>query len=90
MYSLIHASSGPSNLEELFNNIRDILQGAGIAALTVAIIIVGFKVMFALRNGDNIREAIQNLGVIVIAALLIAGAGGIAYLLGELGERIGS
>jgi hypothetical protein len=83
-------SSGPGTLEGLFNNVREILQNAGIAALTVAIILVGFKVMFALRRGDNIREAIQNLGVIVIAALLIAGAGGIAFLLGQLGERIGS
>lgn len=89
MNALIYAS-GPSTLEGLFDNIREILQNAGIAALTVAIIIVGFKVMFALRNGDNIREAIQNLGVIVIAALLIAGAGGIAFLLGQIGERIGS
>lgn len=79
----------PTSLADLFNNIATILQTAGVAALTVALIIIGFKVMFALRNGDNVREAIQNMGLVAIAALLIAGAGGIAALLSTIGRQIG-
>jgi TrbC/VIRB2 pilin len=79
-----------SMLNRLFGNIENVLTGVAVTALTVAVIIVGFKVMFAIRNGDNFRVAIQNIGVVAFAALLIGGAAGIARLLTALGDTIGS
>lgn len=84
------ASQGQSMLDRLFGNIESLLTGVAVTALTVAVIIVGFKVMFAIRNGDNFRIAIQNIGVVAFAALLIGGAAGIARLLTEIGDTIGS
>lgn len=84
------AGQGESMLDQLFTNIENLLTGVAITALTVAVIIVGFKVMFAIRNGDNFRVAIQNIGVVAFAALLIGGAAGIARLLQAIGSSIGS
>lgn len=81
---------GESMLDQLFSNIEGLLTGVAVTALTVAVIIVGFKVMFAIRNGDNFRVAIQNIGVVAFAALLIGGAAGIARLLQAIGSSIGS
>jgi hypothetical protein len=78
-----------STLDALFNNIKDVLGGVAITALAVAFIIIGFKIMFAIRSGDNIRAAIQNIGVVAFAALIIGGASGIANLLMALGQQIG-
>jgi hypothetical protein len=83
------AGSGNPELNNLFGRIQGILQGVAVFALTVAIIIIGFKIMFAIRNGDNVRVAIQNMGVVAIAALIVGGASGIASLLSELGKQIG-
>lgn len=73
----------------LFTELADQLAIIAFAALAVAIIIVGFKVMFAIRNGDNIREAVQNMGVVAIAALVVFGASGIAAALKAIGEAAG-
>lgn len=80
---------GTNRLTQFFNNISGLLTTVAAAALTVAVVIIGFKVMFALRNGDNIRVAIQNMGVVAFAALLIGGASGIAKLLQAIGQQIG-
>lgn len=77
------------SLKELFDNISALLGGVAVSALTVAFIIIGFKVMFAIRSGDNVRVAIQNMGVVALAALLIGAASGIASLLKSLGRTIG-
>ena len=82
-------ASGGSQLNALFNRIEGLLAGVAVGALTVAIIIIGFKIMFAIRNGDNVRMAIQNMGVVAFAALLIGGASGIAALLNAIGKQIG-
>ncbi|GAA2757466.1 hypothetical protein [Actinopolymorpha rutila] len=82
-------ASGGSQLDALFGRIERLLAGVAIGALTVAIIIIGFKIMFAIRRGDNFREAIQNMGVVAFAALLIGGASGIASLLSAIGRQIG-
>lgn len=74
---------------DLFDALADQLLIIAGAALAVAIIIVGFKVMFAIRNGDNIREAIQNMGVVAIAALVVFGASGIAAALQSIGQAAG-
>lgn len=74
----------------LFTELADQLGVIAFAALAVAIIIVGFKVMFAIRNGDNIREAVQNMGVVAIAALVVFGASGIAAALKSIGEAAGT
>lgn len=81
---------GDNQLTQFFDNISGILITVATAALTVAVVIIGFKVMFALRNGDNVRVAIQNMGVVALAALLIGGAAGIATLLKEIGEQVGN
>ena len=82
-------ASGGSQLDALFQRIEGLLGGVAVGALTVAIIIIGFKIMFAIRNGDNVRVAIQNMGVVAFAALLIGGASGIAALLNAIGKQIG-
>ncbi|MEQ4206479.1 TrbC/VirB2 family protein [Actinopolymorpha sp. B9G3] len=82
-------ASGGSQLDALFQRIEGLLAGVAVGALTVAIIIIGFKIMFAIRNGDNVRMAIQNMGVVAFAALLIGGASGIAALLNAVGRQIG-
>jgi hypothetical protein len=82
-------ASGGSQLDALFGRIEGLLAGVAVGALTVAIIIIGFKIMFAIRSGDNIRVAIQNMGVVAFAALLIGGASGIAALLNAIGRQIG-
>ena len=82
-------ASGGSQLDALFQRIEGMLGGVAVGALTVAIIIIGFKIMFAIRNGDNVRVAIQNMGVVAFAALLIGGASGIAALLNSIGKQIG-
>jgi hypothetical protein len=82
-------ASGGSQLNALFGRIEGLLAGVAVGALTVAIIIIGFKIMFAIRNGDNVRMAIQNMGVVAFAALLIGGASGIAALLNAIGKQIG-
>jgi hypothetical protein len=82
-------ASGGSQLDALFRRIEGLLGGVAIGALTVAIIIIGFKIMFAIRRGDNFREAIQNMGIVAFAALLIGGASGIAALLNAIGTQIG-
>jgi hypothetical protein len=82
-------ASGGSQLDALFQRIEGLLAGVAVGALTVAIIIIGFKIMFAIRNGDNVRMAIQNMGVVAFAALLIGGASGIAALLNAVGKQIG-
>ncbi|MET9019431.1 hypothetical protein ACWDWO_23675 [Actinopolymorpha singaporensis] len=82
-------ASGGSQLDALFGRIERLLAGVAVGALTVAIIIIGFKIMFAIRRGDNFREAIQNMGVVAFAALLIGGASGIASLLSAIGRQIG-
>jgi hypothetical protein len=82
-------ASGGSQLDALFQRIESLLAGVAVGALTVAIIIIGFKIMFAIRNGDNVRMAIQNMGVVAFAALLIGGASGIAALLNAVGRQIG-
>ncbi|MEQ7006030.1 TrbC/VirB2 family protein [Actinopolymorpha sp. B17G11] len=82
-------ASGGSQLDALFQRIEGMLAGVAVGALTVAIIIIGFKIMFAIRNGDNVRMAIQNMGVVAFAALLIGGASGIAALLNAVGKQIG-
>lgn len=76
-------------LEQLFGNINNILTTVAAAALAVAFILIGFKIMFAIRSGDNFRAAIQNIGVVALAALIIGGASGIASLLYNLGRQIG-
>lgn len=81
--------AGTTGLNDFFEGIGDMLGTVAVAALTVAVIIIGFKVMFALRNGDNFRVAIQNMGVVAFAALLIGGASGIASLLKAIGKQIG-
>jgi hypothetical protein len=80
---------GNTQLNDLFGRIEGILQGVAVFALTVAIIIIGFKIMFAIRNGDNVRVAIQNMGVVAIAALIVGGASGIASLLWNIGQQVG-
>lgn len=82
-------ASGASQLDALFQRIEGLLTGVAVGALTVAIIIIGFKIMFAIRSGDNVRMAIQNMGVVAFAALLIGGASGIAALLNAIGRQIG-
>jgi hypothetical protein len=82
-------ASGGSQLDALFQRIEGMLAGVAVGALTVAIIIIGFKIMFAIRNGDNVRMAIQSMGVVAFAALLIGGASGIAALLNAVGRQIG-
>ncbi|REF36544.1 TrbC/VirB2 family protein [Thermasporomyces composti] len=82
-------ASGTSQLEAFFARIEGLLTGVAVGALTVAIIIIGFKIMFAIRSGDNVRMAIQNMGVVAFAALLIGGASGIAALLNAIGRQIG-
>lgn len=82
-------ASGGSQLDALFQRIEGMLGGVAVGALTVAIIIIGFKIMFAIRNGNNVRVAIQNMGVVAFAALLIGGASGIAALLNSIGKQIG-
>lgn len=77
-----------ASLQQVFNNIQGILLGIATTAITIALIIIGFKIMFAIRNGDNVRSAIQNMGVVAFAALLIGGAAGIAGLLRAIGEQI--
>ncbi|MBM7784479.1 TrbC/VirB2 family protein [Tenggerimyces flavus] len=76
------------NLQGFFTNIKDLLNGVAGVAITIAVIIIGFKIMFAIRNGDNVRSAIQNMGVVAFAALLIGGAAGIASLLQTIGQQI--
>lgn len=80
--------AGETTLEGVFNNIQGILIGVATTAITIAVIIIGFKIMFAIRNGDNVRSAIQNMGVVAFAALLIGGAAGIAGLLQAVGKQI--
>jgi type IV secretory pathway VirB2 component (pilin) len=89
MIDLVILASGGSQLSALFERIQRLLGGVAAGALTVAIIIIGFKIMFAIRRGDNFREAIQNMGVVAFAALLIGGASGIAALLSAIGRQIG-
>ncbi len=89
MSELDVVASGGSQLDALFGRIEGLLAGVAVGALTVAIIIIGFKIMFAIRSGDNIRVAIQNMGVVAFAALLIGGASGIAALLNSIGKQIG-
>lgn len=76
------------DLPGFFKNIEDILNTVALTAITIAVIIIGFKIMFAIRNGDNVRSAIQNMGVVAFAALLIGGAAGIASLLKTLGATL--
>jgi len=80
--------AGATTLNQVFQNIKGILLGVATVAITIAVIIIGFKIMFAIRNGDNVRSAIQNMGVVAFAALLIGGAAGIASLLQTIGEQI--
>ncbi|WP_020574975.1 TrbC/VirB2 family protein [Actinopolymorpha alba] len=89
MGDLVIVASGGSQLDAFFGRIQSLLAGVAVGALTVAIIIIGFKVMFAIRRGDNFREAIQNMGVVAFAALLIGGASGIAALLSAIGKQVG-
>lgn len=83
------AQQGDNAFANMFDALANQLLIIAGAALAVAIIIVGFKVMFAIRNGDNIREAIQNMGVVAIAALIVFGASGIAGALQAIGSAAG-
>lgn len=86
---VLMAGEGNPQLNSFFQRIQGVLQGVAIFALTIAIIIIGFKIMFAIRNGDNVRVAIQNMGVVAIAALIVGGASGIATILSAIGSQIG-
>lgn len=86
--SIVLAGTGSGDLNNFFGRIQGILMGVATVAITIAVIIIGFKIMFAIRNGDNVRVAIQNMGVVAFAALLIGGAAGIASLLQAIGEQI--
>ncbi|HEY6739201.1 MAG TPA: TrbC/VirB2 family protein [Actinopolymorphaceae bacterium] len=88
LHQLAATADKSGGIAGMFDNLSGILTTIAFAALTVAIIIVGFKVMFAIRNGDNIREAVQNMGVVAIAALIIGGASAIASALQAIGKNI--
>ncbi|EGU30993.1 attachment mediating protein VirB2-like protein [Vibrio ichthyoenteri ATCC 700023] len=73
---LAHASGGLSKVNDFMDNIASILRGASIASVTVALMWAGYKYLF---QDATVMETLN----IVVAGLLIGGAGEIArYLLG--------
>ena len=56
MNGLTVLAAGETTLQGVFNNIQGILIGIATTAITIAVIIIGFKIMFAIRNGDNVRS----------------------------------
>ncbi|EGU33957.1 attachment mediating protein VirB2-like protein [Vibrio scophthalmi LMG 19158] len=73
---IAHASGGLAKVNDFMDNIAGILRGASIATVTVALMWAGYKYLF---QDATVMETLK----IVIAGLLIGGAGEIArYLLG--------
>lgn len=64
---LAHASGGLNKINDFMDNLANILRGASIITVTVAIMWCGYKMLF---TEYDIRE----LGRILLASLLIGGA----------------
>ncbi|WP_045394976.1 TrbC/VirB2 family protein [Vibrio rotiferianus] len=69
-----YAAGGLSKVNDFMENIADILRGASIITVTVAIMWAGYKLLFTTAN-------IMEIGKIVIAGLFIGGAAEIARYL---------
>ena len=68
---LAHASGGLDKIDDFMNNLVSILRGASIATVTLAVMWVGYKVLFT--DWD-----VKEIGKILMGALLIGGAAEIA------------
>ncbi|KAB7692129.1 MULTISPECIES: TrbC/VirB2 family protein [Plesiomonas] len=69
-------AGGLDKVNNFMENIADILRGASVISVTVAVMISGYKLLFT-------QATIMEVGKILIAGLLIGGAAEIArYIVG--------
>lgn len=67
-------ASGLSNANSTLTQISNALMGVSVVTVTIAILIVGYKVLFG-------GQTIQECGKIIIGAVIIASASSLASLL---------
>lgn len=76
MPEFAHATGGLDKVNKFMENIADILRGAAVVTVTVAVMWAGYKFLF-------MNATVMEVMKIVIAGLLIGGAAEIArYIVG--------
>lgn len=77
-------------MDQLIQNVTDNLTALGITVATIALVLLGFKVMFSYfsEKGGGLRDAFSGVGIVLIGALLVGGGAALAGAFIDFGGQL--
>ncbi len=76
------------SLSTLLGSVQSILTAAGVSVASLAIVILGLRIMMKMRAQEGMREAFTGFGIIALGAAFVGAATALAGLLISIGQQI--